>query len=142
MATCWTSLYYDEAMGKPFTIANALMGVLFFAGAAVQYNDPDPLGWVAIYLAAAACCVAFRRHRLAGLAASMTAAAAIAWSVRIYTEMPRWVAPAQMFEPMESYGGAVEMAREATGLAIIAAWMLVLAWRRERPGAQQRDPTA
>ena len=37
--------------------ANYLMAALFFFGAAVQYNDPDPVRWVAIYIAGAVACL-------------------------------------------------------------------------------------
>ncbi len=115
-------------MGALLRIANVAMGLLFLMGAAVQWNDPDPLGWILIYSGAALACAVFRRVSWARWVASATAVAGIAWGARIGSEMPRWVAPSQMFEPMERYGGAVEMAREFWGLSIIVLWMNVLIW--------------
>ncbi len=124
MATCWTTLYYDAGMW----IANIGMGVLFAIGAMVQWNDPDPLGWILVYMAAAIACGTFRRFSWAWLLALVTAIVAISWGAWIVADMPRWVTPSQMFEPMQSRGGAVELAREAWGLGIIALWMLLLVW--------------
>lgn len=104
------------------------MGLLFLAGAVVQWNDPDPLGWILMYLAAAVACLGFRRGAWARPMAILTLVAATAWAAWIMANMSHWVPPSQMFEPMESRGGAVEMAREAWGLAIIALWMLLLVW--------------
>lgn len=116
-------------MGKPLAFANAVMGLLFLVGAIVQWNDPDPLGWILIYLSAAFACATFRRIPWSRHTALVTAVAGFAWGARIVSEMPRWVTPSQMFEPMESRGGAVELAREVWGLGIIVLWMLLLAWQ-------------
>lgn len=44
-------------------IFNIVMAVLFVLFAALQYNDPDPLLWIAIYLFAAFLCLrALRMH--------------------------------------------------------------------------------
>lgn len=56
------------------------------------------------------------------------AAIALGWAVYIAVEMPVWVPPSEMFEAMESKGGAVEMAREAWGLAIVALVLVWVAW--------------
>lgn len=116
-------------MGTPLKIANILMAALFVVGAIVQWNDPDPAGWIAIYVAAALACGAAGRASWAVYVAVITAVAGVAWGGRIASEMPRWVTPTQMFEPMESRGGAVELAREVWGLGIIVLWMLFLIWK-------------
>ncbi len=116
--------------------ASVAMGLLFLCGALVQWNDPDPLGWIVMYSAAALASGVAGRVRWARLAAAACGAAALGWGLRIATEMPTWVAPARMFEPMESHGGAVEMAREVWGLGIIALWMLLLALK-QKVGAQK-----
>jgi hypothetical protein len=40
-------------------VLNGIVTVLLAAAALVQYNDPDPLLWIAIYGAAALCCALF-----------------------------------------------------------------------------------
>ncbi len=113
-------------MGKVSKIACYGMGGLFLFGAAVQWNDPDPLAWIALYLVAAIACFGVGRGAWARFTAAACAVSAIAWGARIAVDMPRWVPPARMFEPMESMGGAVELAREVWGLGIMAVWMLLV----------------
>jgi hypothetical protein len=124
-------------MRTPLGIVNLLMGLLFVVGAVVQWHDPDPIGWILMYAAAALACGAFRRVGWARHVALATAGVAIAWGALVLSEMPRWVTPSQMFEPMESRGGAVELAREVWGLGIIAVWMLLLVWA----GRKQQSKT-
>lgn len=116
---------------------NLVFAMVFALGAAVQYNDPDPLQWICIYLAAALSSVAWGRIRRIWAMAALVAAAALVWAVWIGFEMSEWVRPDHMFEPMESRGGAVEQSRELWGLALIAGWMLWLAiLGRRQEGAE------
>lgn len=108
------------------TWPNRVMAVLFLASAALQWNDPDPARWVAVYLAAAAACLLSGRTRLAGAVAGLTGGAAILWASLLYPEVWGVVAPADLFESMQAKDGRVEVAREAGGLTIVAAWMVVL----------------
>jgi len=130
MATCWRLRYYDVQVSRVLGIATLLVGLLFVGGAAVQYNDPDPLRWIAMYLAAAIACFAFRRTSWASTLAAVTGVVALLWGLTLAIGLPRWVAPATLFEPMKSLGGAVEVAREMWGLLLIFLWMLLLVWRR------------
>ena len=41
---------------KVFAIANGIMAAMFLLSAVLQYNDPDPLRWIALYAAAALAC--------------------------------------------------------------------------------------
>jgi hypothetical protein len=44
-------------------IFNGSFAVVFLGFAALQYNDPDPLVWISIYMAmVAVCLLAFRKH--------------------------------------------------------------------------------
>src|SRR5262245_5245640 len=44
-------------------ILNLILAILFLLFAIVQYNDPDPLFWIVIYLYAATFCFLFFRGR-------------------------------------------------------------------------------
>lgn len=127
-------------MRTPLGIVNMLMGLVFVVGAMVQWNDPDPIAWILMYVAAAVACGAFRRAGWARYVALVTAVVAIGWAALVISEMPRWVSPSQMFEPMESHGGAVELAREVWGLGIIALWMLLLVWAGRAPHSRSVLP--
>jgi hypothetical protein len=127
-------------------ISNMVMAVIFAASAALQHNDPDPVRWIALYLAASLCCVA------SGLGwpgarwlAAATALTALAWAA--------WLAPATLpgFEPrnllrsMKAETPAIELGRELLGLLIVAGWTGLLALRpaisawRERRSAPARS---
>lgn len=114
---------------------NLVLAILFVVGAGLQLNDPDPWAWVGIYLAAAAACLLWGRFSRAWLLAAAVAAGSLAWAALIAADVPTWVSPARLVEPMETMGGAVEMEREIGGLGILALWMLVLcalSWRERR----------
>ena len=112
--------------GKWLATVNLIVGLVFVLGAGLQYNDPDPLGWAAIYLGAGLSCALWRRTPRAWLLAALVALAALGWAAVLFLHMPAWVNPVQMFESMQSYGGAVELNREFWGLALILSWMLLL----------------
>lgn len=130
MATCWLKVYTwtmaKRDASKRMAWINLAFALLFVLGAVLQYNDPDPARWIAIYLAAAVSCLVWARHPYAWLAPALVALAAAAWALMIALGMPEWVNPGSMFEPMQSRGGAVELSRELYGLGIIGAYMLWL----------------
>jgi hypothetical protein len=108
---------------------NLFMAVLFLFGAAVQINDPDPIGWMAIYLAAvAACVVASRRPEHVVLPFIVGAIAAV-WATLILSGLGARVPVLELFAEWEMRDQAVEETRESYGLLIIAGWMVVLGLR-------------
>jgi hypothetical protein len=110
-----------------------IMALLFAFAAALQFNDPDPIQWIAIY--AAACglsLVMFVRRRLTPVMPLAVLAIAIAWAVVIAFGGPAASEYGHMFDAWEMKSPAVEEAREASGLLIVAVWMLVLMIRARR----------
>jgi hypothetical protein len=108
-------------------VMTAVMAVLFTFGLVVQYNDPDPLRWMVIYGAAALACGLAVLRRMPRWLPVVVAVAALAWSAALLPGVAGRVAPGEMFEEFEMKSPEVEQAREAVGLGIIAAWMIVLA---------------
>lgn len=109
--------------------ANWVMAALFVAAAAVQLNDPDPVRWIALYGAAAAGCLLFRRAAFAWSAQAALAAVALAWCLLLLGHLGGVVDSRAFFDlGMKMRGDATERAREAGGLAIVAAWMAMLAF--------------
>ena len=111
--------------GSLLKVLNVVFGGVFLLGALVQYNDPDPWRWVAIYLAAAAACFCFDRFARAWVLAAVIGAIALVWSLTL-TGVIGDVGVGELFQPMEPQGGPIETGRELGGLWIIAAWMAVL----------------
>jgi hypothetical protein len=115
-----------------FRVLNVGTALLFLFAAVVQYNDPDPLRWVAIYGAACLASImagAGRPYHPAVVAG--IAAMALIWSVAIMFQGQGGANYRHMFDAWEMTAANVEEARETVGLLIVAAWMTALAvWRR------------
>ena len=104
-------------------ILSLIFGLLFVLFAAFQYNDPDPEVWVPIYgFAAMACLMAYiglaRWWFLAAMAVIYVAAAVYQWPPAF---------EGFLFSEIGMRSMNIEMAREAGGLGVCAAAMLMLA---------------
>jgi hypothetical protein len=109
------------------------MAALFAFAAALQFNDPDPVQWVAVYLAAALLSLTVAlRQRVPPAAIVALTVVAIAWAVAIALRVPSASEYRHMFDAWEMKTPSVEEAREASGLGIVAAWMIVLLVRSRR----------
>lgn len=102
------------------------MLLMFAFSAAVQVNDPDPLGWIGIYLAAALVCAAEIRRRTPLWGPVAVALVALGWGASLWTRA-RDVPLSALFAEWEMRNLQVEQAREMYGLAIVALWMLAVA---------------
>ncbi len=109
-----------DPTSRAFNRTTVLMGVVFLAAAAVQWNDPDPMRWIAFYVAAGAISVyaAFRRPHW--LLPGAMAVVALVW---LAGSAPGAV---QSGEPLG------EQSRELAGQAVVLIWMGVLAWLGSR----------
>lgn len=126
----------------PVLIAcNWLMAALFTCSAALQYNDPDALPWIAIYVAAAAACVLWGLRRTAWPLAAAVTLIALGWAAALLPDVLGYVGLGDLFLRMDEKGGRVEVGREIGGLTIVVAWMVVLllAERRRRAAARARS---
>ena len=120
---------------------NVVMALLFVFSVAVQFNDPDPLAWMAIYAAAAAVCSLEIRRRAPWWASCGVGVVALIWAGTLAPDVIGVVPFTSMFEQFEMRDAGVEESREMYGLVIIAAWMLAVEWasvRRRRRASAQR----
>jgi hypothetical protein len=111
------------------------MALLFLLGAAVQYNDPDPLRWIAIYAAAAVACALGAARRLPRWLPIVTGATALISAVTLAPGAFPNVRIPEMFAAWEMANTRIEEAREMYGLLLIAIYMGVLALTRPKPAA-------
>ena len=108
-------------------LLSGAMAVLFFFGAAVQYNDPDPLRWIAIYAAAGVVCALAAMARLHWWLAAAVGMVALVWAVTLAPRAFPNVRILEMFSAWEMENQRIEEAREMYGLLMIALYMSVLA---------------
>jgi hypothetical protein len=107
-------------------LVNGAMAALFAAGAVLQLNDPDPVGWFVVYAAAATSSFMVSVRSKAWLLAAPTAAAAIVWAVVLRASMAEWAPLSTLFAEFEMRSVAVEETREVLGLGIIALWAIAV----------------
>ena len=112
---------------QPFMrVSTALMGCLFLLAVAVQYNDPDPLTWMAIYGAAAVACFLVVGGRLPRWLPALVGLVALLWAMTLAPGVVGRVAPGDLFGEVGMASPVIEEAREMIGLLIVATWMLLL----------------
>ena len=110
---------------------NLLFFFAFTLSAAVQYDDPDPLAWMAIYIAAAGMCAAQLAKRQPRWLPGLLLAVTLVWIISLLPNIVGEVSWAQIVESISMKSQAVEEAREIGGLSIVLAWALCLLTRQQ-----------
>lgn len=117
-------------------LANYVMAAAFLFSVIVQYNDPDPLAWMAMYGAALVACVLFALRRMPWWLPAGVGVMALLWAIDWAPGVLGKTRFSEMFEAWEMKNERVEEAREFWGLMIIFGWMAVLTWvARKKPQA-------
>ena len=111
-------------------IGEFLLALLFLFGALVQYNDPDPLRWMAMYLAASASCFLAGFNNIGWQFPAVVAVVALVWAFIWAPYAFPNVRLGEMFEAWEMKNVRVEEGREMYGLFIIFVVMTILAITR------------
>lgn len=114
------------------TLLNALFFTAYLLSAAVQYNDPDALAWIIIYLAAAGMCLAQFLKKQPKWLPPLLLAASLLWIGMLLPSIIGQVTPEEVFESISMKTKAVEEAREIGGLLFVALWAAALTVRRGR----------
>ena len=103
------------------------MAVLFFLGTAVQYNDPDPWRWVAVYGGATLACALHLARRLPRWLPVVLGGVSFVWGVLLLPGVLGKVCFVELFQEIGMDSPEIEVGRETFGLLLIAGWMVVLA---------------
>src|SRR5881394_3109931 len=121
-------------------VLNYLMTAAFLFSVAVQYNDPDPVRWMAIYGAAAVVCVLAIMGRERWPLPAAIGLIALIWALTLAPDVIGKVRFGELFEAFEMKDERVEVAREMGGLLIVAFWMAVatVVFWRQRAAAKSR----
>ncbi len=109
----------------------AAVAACFVLVAALQYNDPDPYAWIAIYGVAALVSWLQRSRPARAIPALLVGSVATVWALCLVPEAQD-AGLLDLPRPMHTKGGAVEAAREVGGLSIVAAWMFFLTFLARR----------
>jgi hypothetical protein len=127
---------------RAWRVADALFLALFILSVAVQVNDPDPLGWITIYGAAALVCGLSLRRRPQTLLPAIIAAVAVLWASTLSPRVVGHVPFLEMFGAWEMRDIGIEESREMYGLLIVAGWMTlhsIRSWRARRAPPASQD---
>lgn len=108
-------------------ILNLVMAAVFLFGAIVQVNDPDPLPWIGIWLAASAVALIAARGTPRLWQPATVALIAFGWALLIELQASGRAPFLDLFAEWEMRDDVVEETRETYGLVLIGAWMLVVA---------------
>src|SRR5262249_4042509 len=103
-----------------------LLCLLFVFSVAVQYNDPDPVRWMAIYAAAAIVCgrAAWGKRTPVWVPIAV-AVVALVWAAIWAPGVWGRFRFSELFAEFEMKSTLIEEAREMCGLLIVAGGMLV-----------------
>ena len=116
-------------------IANFLFAALFGLAVVVQYNDPDPVRWMAMYGAGLLTCVLWERRRMPRALAMAVAFAALGWTIWSALGTHLTAPVGEALTDWQMHAGGSEELREALGLFLVSAWSAALAIRPMRGGA-------
>lgn len=106
--------------------------VLFGLAVVVQYNDPDPLVWMAGYGVAAGLSLAALLGHLPILPNLLAGTGFSLWFLSLAATLPG--APLEAFTSFKMTAASHEEPREAIGLLLAAGWTFMLAARGRRRG--------
>lgn len=123
-------------------ILDLLLALLFAAGAAVQYNDPDPLIWMLLYggVALVATLALFGKHILpVTLLVALACAVGLGWSAPGFIEYITGHTNENLMQSMSAERPYIEKTREFLGMLIAFLVALIYVFRarnaRSRPHA-------
>jgi len=107
---------------------NWILAVLFTLFAVVQYNDPDPLAWIAIYVAVAVLCALTALGRAPRWALIAASVAAIIWMATLAPGMLDWAGMGfpNIAGRMTAETPHIEVVREFLGLLVALLALLHL----------------
>jgi len=98
--------------------------MLFALSAGLQVNDPDPVRWIALYGSACLAIGLLPARRVISLVAIAIGLGAAGWGAYLGQQVFSVIHFSDLWLKMSEKGGAVEVGREAGGLAIVAVGLL------------------
>ena len=118
---------------RAWAAARWILSALFLLSAGLQLNDPDPLRWIGVYGLAAIAMVFPEGSAAIACSRALLAVLCLGWAALLWNEVPAGASLAELFGPMESRGGRVELGREVGGLLVVGVSLAIaatVAWRK------------
>src|SRR5262245_53850123 len=100
------------------------LAVLFAVSVGLQINDPDPVRWMLIYAAAGVTIGVLPARREVSYVAFVIGLFAAGWAAYLAQQVFGIIHMSDLWLKMSEKGGAVEVGREADGLAVVAVGLL------------------
>jgi purine-cytosine permease-like protein len=118
-------------------VLNGLMMLLFASAAVVQYDDPDPVLWMAIYGSAALCTAFFLGGRLPFWVPTLLSAVYVVGALYL---LARVFGGIGFLDPTgQEMIGVTESGREMLGLLFTAGWAAALAVQVGRGSSTEKE---
>ena len=119
-------------MNRIFTISNYFVALLFIFAAAVQYNDPDSIRWIALYTSAALACIYWLFGSYQRWVCGVVLLICVIWLITIIVDLKTLsLNLADLVSSLEMKNETIEQYREIGGLILIAIWMSILFFKNE-----------
>jgi hypothetical protein len=120
---------------KLVDFVNYFFLLIFLLCVVVQYNDPDPLAWMAVYGAAFVCCILFAVRKLPFYLPAVVGLVSLIWAILILPDVWGLTIPIkEVFATIHMLSPGVEEVREMGGLLIVSFWMFVLFLKSKMSG--------
>lgn len=101
---------------------NIFLGILFLLFAYFQWNDPDPIAWIAIYLVTTIICgmAAFDKYYLPLI--KFTLVISLLWAGSLLPDFYNWIkmGSESLVQEMKAEKPHIELSREFLGLILIS----------------------
>lgn len=122
-------------------IFNLVLTVIFILFAAVQYNDPDPVLWISLYLAIALICGFAAYGKYNRWAVLLVMAACVYELSTLLPSFSQWVRDGMpsIIQSMKASSPYVELVREFLGVAISFS-VLIFQYARGRHHTIAQSP--
>ncbi|MBC9867969.1 MAG: hypothetical protein F7O42_08860 [Opitutae bacterium] len=108
---------------------NWIFFLIFLLGAVLQFNDPDPVIWMAMWGAAAGACLLFGLGIIFRAVPLAIGIVALVWAAILIPEVVKSAGDLhwkEVFNVVTMSSMEIEWVREMGGLLIIAAWMGII----------------
>ena len=122
----------NDSVSPSLRILNWSFGLLFLVAALIQWNDPDPWRWSAIWGAASLVCFVSTQRQVHWSVPMLLIAICAVWIATLVPEVSQDFRIGELAKSMKAERPAIELSREILGLAIILFWMAIILVLRTR----------